>query len=121
MASITRADVECLAPEFTIAAVPDVVMDCYIEIACSLVTNPAWAGKGANAAALLTAHFLTLQKVGVGGGSGAVVKKRVGSVEVAFSSGGSTDPSGLDSTSYGRTYLLCRNSVPEIRLPFTTC
>lgn len=119
--SITRSQVEAVAPEFTVAVVPDVLMDCYIEIASSLVTNPAWAGKGAKGAALLTAHLLTLQKSGVGGGSGAVVKKRVGSVEVAFASGASTDASGLDSTSYGRLYLLLRNSIPAIRLPFTTC
>lgn len=120
MASITRTDVECLAPEFTVAAVPDVVMDCYIEIAESLVTNPAWAGKGVKATALLTAHFLTLQKSGIGGGAAPVVEKKVGSVSVKFGTT-SVNAESLESTSYGRLFILLRNSIPTIRLPFTTC
>lgn len=118
MSSITRVDVENCAPEF--AATSDVVMDCYIDIACSLIKHPAWAGKGANAAALLTAHFLTLQKAGIGGGAAPVVEKKVGSVSVKFGTT-SVNAESLEATSYGRLFILLRNSVPKIRLPFTTC
>lgn len=116
--SITREDVEALAPEFTVT--PDTVMDCYIEIACSLVKHPGWGGKGNKAKALLTAHFLTLQGASVGGGAGPVIEKRVGSVQVKY--GGSTFGSeSLSDTFYGRTFLLCMRSNVAFRLPFTTC
>ena len=116
--AITRADVEACAPEFV--SITDTMMDCYIDIACSLVQHPGWAGKGARASALLTAHLLTLQGSGVGGGSAPVIEKKVGSVSVKF---GTTSvlASSLESTSYGRLFLLCMRSIPSIRLPFTTC
>ena len=120
MASITRSDVECFAPEFTVSAVPDVVMDCYIRVACSLTQNPGWGGRGSDATALLTAHLLTLKQSGIGGGSAPVVEKKVGSVSVKFGTT-SVNAESLESTSYGRLYLLLRNSIPAIRLPFTTC
>lgn len=120
MASITRTEVECFAPEFTVAAVPTAVMDCYIRVACSLIKHPGWAGKGSDAAALLTAHLLTIYKSGIGGGAAPVVEKKVGSVSVKFGTT-SVNAESLESTSYGRLYILLRNSVPSIRLPFTTC
>ncbi len=118
MASITRTDVENCAPEFV--STTDVVMDCYIAIACSLIKHPGWIGKGSNAAVLLTAHLLTLQQAGIGGGAAPVVEKKVGSVSVKFGTT-SVNAESLEATSYGRLYILLRNSIPTIRLPFGTC
>ena len=102
----TFDDVICVAPQFTDQQTR---VDKVIVKAEKCIDEVVWGTKAVDAAALLTAHMLTVfDQLGIGG---EIKRKKLGDEEIEFGVNTSNDAHELSTTGYGKLYLGLRRTL----------
>lgn len=102
MADTTIEKVLIMAPELTATLTPD-VFELYLSDAkLELEKYKLPEGKDEKAQRLLIAHYMTTSKISssafVTGGGGIITKKKLGPLEISYSSSSNTSTSSSDTT-----------------------
>ncbi len=102
----TFDDIICVAPQFTDQQTR---VEKVIVKAEKCISESVWGDKAVDAAALLTAHMLTVfDMLGIGG---EIKRKKLGDEEIEFGINTSDDAHELKTTGYGKLYLALRRTL----------